>query len=315
MIAICIMGTVYAGLVFLTTLVFLNLAPFAHRVRPTLPLVSLVALLVLLAITWISFPFTVAEPLKVFFQQKVFLVPPAPSDPSGAVREVLNATTYVYAPHGYVDELLIPTLPSSWGKELDCAIDEKFRPGLLGCGWASDLVPSPGSVLPVPHVEDKNASSIPTFPADPAWFTFSALRLTQNSARVSIRGTNTRSCRLFFDTPVHALDVHGPGSTGVVQPGYEFPEEGIPSVLLWSREWEKEFVVDFTWDGEDAGEEFTGRAACEWIEYVSATAGTGREGHSAQIPALEEIWQFFPLWATPNKLTYGLVEAEMPFAV
>ena len=90
--------------------------------------------------------------------------------------------------------------------------------------------------------------------------------------------------------------------------------EGIDNVLLWSRNWENEWTVDFSWAGEGLGE-FKGRAACEWAEYASGTAGSKHAETSAQIPAIEEVLKFFPLWATPIKLTWGLVEASAPFSV
>lgn len=297
----------------MSVLIFINLAPFSHRIHPALNGAVLMILVLVVAVAWSAFPFTQEAPLKLFFQQSVELDLSAcsaggctQSTSSGGISSdvsvvpqmssILSAKTVLTGPRGYVDKVVIPELPSSWGKKTHCEIDNTLRKGLWSCGWESDLLPSPGGA---------------TGPAE--WFTLHTKRLNASSARVSIKGTNTRSCRLYFDTPITHFHVHG--SRDGIQPGYEVPKNGSQDLILWSRDWEREFVVDLSWAAMEADFRMQGRAACEWAEYASGTAGSPHASVSAQIPALEEVIHFLPLWAVPTKWTYGLVEVWTKFAI
>ena len=295
--------------------IFINLAPFSHKIHPALNLAIFMLFLLVLVVTWVAFPFTQEAPLKLFFQQSVELdlsacslegcgqllvnndgsSIPGVSTVSGAFS-ILSAKTTLTGPRGYVDKVVIPELPSSWGKTVECELDETLRKGLWACGWESELLPSPGG------------SAEPT-----DWFELQTKRLNASSARINLKGTNTRSGRLLFDTPITHFHVHG--SKDGMQPGYELPQEGVKDLMLWSREWDHEFVVDFSWAATAENFRMHGRAACEWAEYASGTAGSPHASVSAQIPALEEVIHFLPLWAVPTKWTYGLVEAWTKFTV
>jgi len=97
----------------------------------------------------------------------------------------------------------------------------------------------------------------------------------------------------------------------------------VHELTLWSRTWGRTFVVDVDWAkkakansdvGSASGNDTVkGRAACEWMEYESATAGG--EGSGGKIPALEEVLAFLPKWAVVSKMTDGLVEAWGPFSI
>ncbi|KAJ3536744.1 hypothetical protein NM688_g6793 [Phlebia brevispora] len=141
--------TVYGGLAALSILIFINLAPFSHKLHYALNLFVLIILVLVLAVAWSVFPFTQEAPLKVFFQQSVELDTPnyaawqQPSRlslnptrflsndrPSVPQSSILSAKTIVTGVRGYVDKIVIPELPSSWGKDLHCEIDQTLRKGL-----------------------------------------------------------------------------------------------------------------------------------------------------------------------------------------
>ena len=213
---------------------------------------------------------------------------------------VVRAVTALTGVPEYIDTQVIPHLPSSWGKQTTCV--SSLKPGLLTCKWEGGLLPAPGST----SSEDIEAS-----PANRSadWLVFNATRTNSTSARISVKGTNTRSCRLYFDnSSITSYDVQG--SSGVLQQGSEMPEGGISALTLWSRTWGREFVIDVKWTSEGTQE---GRVACEWAEYESATAGAG--GSGGKIPALEEILGFLPKWAVVSKADDGLVEAWGTFSV
>ena len=282
---------VYGGFVTLSILILVNIAPFAHQISKTFYLSILVIFVITLTYALTAFPFTQEAPLKLFFQQSVEV---------GAANtsSVIRAETLLTGIPGYIDRRIVRELPSSWGKNITCETDMILRPGLLTCKWDSGLL------LPSPGITSNN-SEIP-------WLKFHAERLNTSAGRISIKGTNTRSCILYFDNPISSFTVSGAGRH---QPGYEIPEGGTQTIYMWSRTWEKEFNVEFSWAGAGEDFEMEGRAACEWAEYASGTAGSPKARLSAQIPALEEVLHYLPLWATPTKWTIGLVEAWTKFSL
>ncbi|KAI0688998.1 hypothetical protein BC835DRAFT_1441523 [Cytidiella melzeri] len=302
---------VYGGLSIFSLLIFINIAPFAHNIHRTLYMLVLAILAISLVISWTAFPFTQDAPLKVFFQQSVEInsaTSPIAARPGmdegfgvstgGAVHVVTRLTGV----KGYTDKMLIPELPSAFGKNITCSVDQTIRKGLSACSWESSLIPSPGGNSSAIH--HANAAD---------WFSLSTERLNGTTARFSIRGVNTRSCQLFFNNPLTSFEILGSGAR--MQPGYEIPEGGTDTIMLWSRTWDKEFVVDVSWRGANPEFKMEGRAACNWAEYASGTAGGPHAAISAQIPAYEEVLHFLPLWATPTKFNVGLVEVWTKFSV
>lgn len=268
---------------------------------------------------WTAFPFAQEAPLKLFFQQSVELdlsaraAPLAvnpnvniPNTPATVASGVVSAVTILTGLRGYTDKMIIPDLPSSWGKNVSCKVDNVLRPGLWSCGWETDLLPSPGK-------QTSHRQSVDTRRPSQGWLSLKSRRLNETSARFTLRGENTRSCKLSFKHPITSFEVVGSG--GRQQPGYEVPDGGVDNIMLWSRTWGKEFIVDVGWGGAGPGFQMEGAAACEWTEYASSTAGSPHADLSAQIPALEEVLQFFPLWATPTKWNVGLVEGWTKFSV
>jgi len=135
-------------------------------------------------------------------------------------------------------------------------------------------------------------------------------RLGASSARIGVKGRNTRSCRVYFDSaPVYQYVVRPPGrnahhgaaddgdlayeyDAGVggrtgMQEGYEVGPTGVKEVRLWSRTWGRAFVVDVNWGQYTPPEDLStnrsvsvesalqGRIACEWVEYESAMVDHG----------------------------------------
>ncbi|KAH9927741.1 uncharacterized protein B0H18DRAFT_1159691 [Fomitopsis serialis] len=308
----------YGCLSALSLIIFLPIAPFAHRLHHWLTVIVLVVFALTLITSWTMFPFSQERPFKVFFQQQVEIrTSSAATGPVGAASvssDVLNPDVRVWTVltglPGYVDRRLVPELPSSWGKDVQCETDTVLKPGLLSCKWESDLVPSPGGTNTSGDYDQ--------------WIDVKTTRLNETNGMVFVKGTNTRGCRLYFDKPITYYKIHdvvdagapGTNATGEFLPGYEMPKEGIKDLKLWSREWERGFLVEVGWnaDSEDGFMDDTmgGRAACEWAEYASASDGHGQGG---LIPALEEVKAFLPLWAQPTKTTDGLVEAWMRFSI
>ncbi|KAH9949297.1 hypothetical protein B0H21DRAFT_147569 [Amylocystis lapponica] len=312
---------IYTALAFFSLLIFIPIAPFAHKLHRWLTLIVAVIFAMTLIASWVAFPFTRDEPFKVFFQQSVELgIPPVShTDLANAhFGDTAKVLTELTGLPGYVDRLIIPELPSSKGKEVACTPTD-LKPGLITCKWEGELFPSPGNYDA--NALGDNSSLLASAPAVAAvdWLHVKAVRVNATRAIISLTGTNTRACRLYFDKPITSYHVHDHGAgveaTGQLA-GYEIPKEGATEIRLWSRTWDNEFVVEFGWEGTDDGT-MDGRAACEWAEYASALAGGGGGGgtSSARIPALEEVKQFLPLWALPTKMTDGLVEAWSSFSV
>ncbi|OBZ69777.1 Vacuolar membrane protease [Grifola frondosa] len=314
---------VYAGLSLLSLLIFIPVAPFAHKLHSSLTIVVTAILAVVLIVTWIAFPFTQEAPFKVYFQQRVELesplslsdgiryVPPLSQVVTGT-GDIVHAVTTLTGLRRYVDRLLIPELPSSWEKNVEC-LEEGLRPGLLTCKWEGNLLPSPGWNLSL-GASSRSARNVPQF------LDLKTTRLNAISAIISIKGANTRGCRLYFDKPITSYFVHDASESASsrstaskmhLQPGYGMPSGGVKELRLWSRTWDRTFEVEVGWEEGDGSDVIEGRAACEWAEYAS----TAVSPNSSQIPALEEVKQFLPLWATLTKLTDGLMEASLKFSV
>ncbi|KIM36881.1 hypothetical protein M413DRAFT_448815 [Hebeloma cylindrosporum] len=288
-------------------LLVLPIAPFAHKLRPYRPLTMLVWLIFILTTLYalLAFPFSIESPLKIYLQQRVEFpsVPvhsPTMTHPSGLPKVITSLT----GPERYLRSRLIPYLPSSQenGKDVLCKADDS-KTGLLTCEWDSG---SP-HMMPVPGTfeGDEDADNW----KEGQFFKAGAERVGVSSARIAVKGRNTRSCRVYFDSaPVHQYVVWPPGRnvrqggglellddrygaevggwTGM-QEGYEVGPTGVKEVRLWSRTWGRAFVVDVNWsnyalpDGSSTNRSssvqsaFQGRIACEWVEYESAMVDHG----------------------------------------
>ncbi|KAF9476651.1 hypothetical protein BDN70DRAFT_995500 [Pholiota conissans] len=373
---------VYALVSLPAFFLILPLAPFSYKLRPCRPL-TLLILAIFIGTTlyaWLTFPFSVQAPLKIFFRQSVGF-PRQSMVQTSAARTAhsssnadlaLNPTviTSLTGAKKYLRTHLIPTLPSAKGKRVWCR-DETFRPGLTTCEWESNLLPSPGSHGAFTDAGAGKATNKNAWADNANQFFKAQVKSTgPNSAFISIKGHNTRVCRLYFDSlpiekyAVRHLDKAALKAPSVPWPaptpagarrdtGDQAPFEVKPSanpvikeVHLWSRTWEPELGIDFSWAASpnstahnNNNKDTTlmeGRIACEWAEYESGMVDngalaldTGKDGagagglrpkveqiqSGAKIPALEEALAYLPDWAVITKYSDGLVEAWTPFVV
>lgn len=254
--------------------------------------------------------------MKVRFVQQVHLgaIPPLTEQSfnSGLAHipdsphedEVLSATTSIFGLPEHVQKV-VSELPSSHGKDVKC---EESPIGLTNCTWPVDeeWIPSPGG----------NTSS---------WVTGGIKRVDGKTSRamIHVRGTNTRGCRIYFDQPVYDYKVRaldGNRWDGTQQDGYDIPPEGITTLFLWSRTWDRNFEVEVTFgpEGVDPAPPLSGKLACEYSEYASGIAGaSGVESlrNEGRIPAFEEMLRFLPKWAVVTKAADGLVEVSRSFSL
>lgn len=186
-------------------------------------------------------------------------------------------------------------------------------------------------------------SSLSTGPSPQKWsrgdfFKAAVERTGHFTAQIRVQGRNTRSCRAYFDNQsVMNYTVLEPTQDGDLvsragmQTGYAIPSGGVKELRFWSRTWEKEFVVDVGWGNVtevSITQPFKGRIACEWAEYESAMIDSGpyfknslrfldynTKEDRPKIPALEEVFTFFPKWAVATKAADGLVEVWAPFVI
>jgi hypothetical protein len=278
---------VYTGIAILVVLMVLPLAPFSIKLHPALT--RLVALTFILTTTYtyvLAFPFSATSPLKVFFMQSL--------EVQGNI--VLNATTHVTSIPAFLQDGIIPVLPSTWDQEVRCNPD-RVRKGLWQCGWASGrLVPS------------NPQSQAQMMEGTPKWFNMTVRRIHATLVRVTIKATNTRNCRIYLDTPATAFTVLGSGP----QQGYSLGgEKGFSELRLWSRTWGHEFAVDIS--GAGSGNQISGSVACEWADHEKGWVGLLTDG--LKMPAYEEVLKYVPAWVTVSKLGDGLVEVSEKFQI
>ncbi|EGO00552.1 hypothetical protein SERLA73DRAFT_50249 [Serpula lacrymans var. lacrymans S7.3] len=301
--------SIYACCSILALLVILPLAPFGINAHRSLTILILLIFIVSTAYNWLEFPFSQEAPLKVYFYQNVSL----DTLGSGVERVVTTLT----GPEGYLVGDIIPLLPSSAGRHVECR-DSVGKLGLQECMWEvgkddeDAWVPSPGSL---PHHESNHETP---------WVSGSVKRIGSNKAQFIVSGRNTRSCTIQFEnrrvTSFSIVDDED--EAGKFE--YRSESSGLERIQLWSRDWGKEFVVEVEWIDPDnsyvaAGDfsgsevEVTGRISCGWAEYESATVGGGNSG--GKIPSLEELLMFLPEWAVVSKASAALFEAGIPFVV
>lgn len=277
-------------------LLALPLSAFLHKFHK-----GLVGFIVILFIgstlyNFFMFPFSPADPLKVFFKQTVDLDPRYPTN-----------RVYLEGVERYLRHDVVQELPSATGSDGVWCSDHGIRPSLRSCRW-SGILPRVGNGTAVRNLVKYTAKRIPG-PNDRHGESYSWARFT-------IKGpVDTRACRIYFESsPVYAVRVRGASNGGVAQRGYEISDAGASIVKLWSRTWDREWVVDVdlgrrnaipaTGAVIDGDDKVRGRVACEWSENVDS-----------RIPALEEVMTFIPKWAAVTKADDGLVEAYKSFAV
>ncbi|KAL4071336.1 hypothetical protein V8B97DRAFT_452974 [Scleroderma yunnanense] len=284
---------VYSMTSMLALLLILPMAPFAINVHRSLTVIVLVIFVLSTSYAWSAFPFTQQTPLKVYFSQTVDL------SPSGAYAE--HVTTALTGPKQYLQSHILPHLPSAYNASVVC-YDAPDKLGLQTCKWevGDDMTPSPGGYKP----------------GKSAWVSTSTVRTGEHSARITVRGQNTRNCYIELgNRRIVQFTVAGDGEKGL-QTGYEIPDGGLDYIRLWSRDFGKEFKVDIAWqeysDQASMGD-VKGHISCGWAEYESGTVGGGRTG--GRIPSLEEAIAFLPEWTVVTKSAPALFSAGTPFEI
>ncbi|KAJ5746358.1 hypothetical protein N7520_011540 [Penicillium odoratum] len=268
---------VYMSIAILTTVLFMPMLPFIHRYTYHIPIFLFFVLLGTLIYNLVAFPFSDANRMKVYFSQQVDL-------------DQGNTTTYLTGALPFVEDV-VRGLPSAGG-QTDCVWKEALS--RTQCSWTG----------PEPHVVSSGNVSSPS--SD--WVSFTTESTGHSSVRFEISGQNTRSCRITMDGhPITNFNVVG-GSA----PDKRFlhpSQDGIHEVRLWSRDWENKWTVDVDFSkNEDTtliaeSAPITGRVSCIWSDNNSP----------GLIPALDEVRQYAPAWATVTKLTDGLVEGYRKF--
>jgi hypothetical protein len=302
-------------------LIIIPMAPFTHKIHPWVTSIFALVFLLLTIYNLVVFPFSQDAPLKVFFKQEVAV------DIANPNHGVIQSLTTLVGATQYLEDFLVSELPSSWESSVSCeGYQSSLR--LSICSWESPtLLPSP--------ITSKSTTTTATGTA--WWLLAAASRLSPTSALISVKGTNTRACRLYFDNrrirsyKVYEVGVGGavvPSSASVhAQSAYPIPKEGLDSLWLWSRTWDKPFIVEVAWDKDGDGDRdgdgassnttngLSGRVACEWAEYESGTLGLTTTAGTGAIPAYEEVLDYLPSWAVASKVSGGLVEVFGNFTV
>ncbi|KAJ6502078.1 putative zinc metalloprotease [Mycena sanguinolenta] len=284
--------TVYAGVAVLVFMMVLPVVPFTFKMHSGVAALFVVVFVLSTAANLVIFPFSQSDPAKVFFQQTVAL-----GDISSPNPHITHATATLTGVDHYMKDLVVPKLPSAIGQNVTCSESDPTRQGLQTCSWESTLLPSPSRHDPPSPVGANH------------WMTATVTRLTPNSARFVLNPSNTRGCRIYFDTKrITRHNVLG-WESGMLP---QFPDHpnGVNALRLWSRTWDRSFSVDVEWAGDST---LQGRVACEWAEYESGSVGV--DLRTGRIPAFEEALTFFPSWAAVTKGADGLVEAYGTFSI
>lgn len=263
----------------LTVLILLPLAPFLHRFSYHIPTFLFLVFVGCLIYNLLAFPFSRESRMKYYFVQQM--------DLSTGVNNVsINGLD------GFVQSI-VAEMPSAAGQPLPCG-DSPNRKGLTECiyhGLAPNVVPKgyPG----LPHNSTvKHAYK--------SWLDFNVSR-KGDTASISLRGLNTKHCRVSFDNAVSSVILEDGASDPRMKP---VPEDGSKMVYLYSRTWDKTFNLNVTWaEGTAKGQR--GVATCLW-EDVNLP-GT--------IPAFDELKRFEPFWSAATKTSNGLLEGFKEFKV
>lgn len=260
-------GAVYFLLSLCAILSMVPLLPFAHKLYRGVSFALVVVLAASIIYCALAFPFSTESPLKVFFQQAISL------DAKHA-----NNTVRLTGVAPWIDQHIVPEMPSSWNGTVVCGPDDLRN--LPSCTW--------------PGLSPNIDSSSPRH-----WLSVKATETSPGIGELSIRGLNTRNCRVYFDSaPVTSVSVRGAAPDAQV--GWPVGSS-VRELRLWSREWEKTFEVGVAWNTSES-DSLDGRVACEWAE-------------RAGVPALEEVEAFLPRWAHVTKRTDGLLEGEKSFRI
>ncbi|KAK0934312.1 hypothetical protein LTR29_014110 [Friedmanniomyces endolithicus] len=271
---------IYLIIAGLAILLLLPLTPFLHRFKYQVPSLLLLVFIGCLAYNLVAFPFSREARMKHYFVQTIDL-------DTGKTNVTLAGL------NGYIQDI-IAELPSAAGKPLHYSDNDQYsRNGLRSCSWsglAPRVVPEQPSLAPYGNKTHRRG------PQD--WLDYN-VTFANNSATFSIRGRNTKMCRLVLDTPVVSVEIEDAATDPRASP---VAENGSSQVRLYSRTWDKTFRVNVTWDEGVLAKGQVGQVACSWAE-----------SEQGEVPALDEIRRFAPVWSTVTKAGDGLVEGYKRF--
>ena len=279
---------IYIQMAALAILLVLPLTPFLHRLTYQLPTFLFLISAGCLIYNLTAFPFSREARMKHFFVQTVDL-------------DTGNNSVTLTGLDGFLQDI-IAEIPSASGQRLDCTGASDSRgDGLIACSW-SGLAPHVDVVCDMSISstlkrtgEDKNEQK--PKPRPETWLDYSTT-VNGSSAVFTIQGMNSKMCKIALDAP--ASEVHIAGSA-------EHPhsptthKNGSKEIHLFGRDWNNKFKVNVTWAGEKARGQ-TGKVTCLWSE---------SDRH--QVPALDEIKTFEPVWSAVTKAGNGLVEGFKRF--
>ncbi|RPB00747.1 hypothetical protein L873DRAFT_739343 [Choiromyces venosus 120613-1] len=338
------MLTVLLSFGIFSIILLLPVTPFLHRITYHVTLFIFVIFIGTFIYNLVAFPYSPNAKLKVYFQQTVDL-------------QTGENNVHLVGHPDYINKIVSEYIPSAKGKVDICQAD-KLKPGLRRCSWkgiAPRVVPqAPGGVPPEYHFSD--------------WISYNVTKTGDGKATITLRGRNTRACKLLFNKPVGIEVLNGHGelprygnlsrsithydrrSKLAKSPTLGDPIPGFPNtreLRLWSRDWERGWDVELTWekeeeDGNDdppaisttdevATTELRSARKRQIVDYEdgnesSSDSKGGLDGRvvclwsdankvSSEIPALEEVSRYLPVWAIASKLADGLVEGSVPFLI
>lgn len=255
------------------------LLPFLQRFTFHLPLLLMVVFVGCLLSTLLAFPFDREARMKYYFLQSVDLK-------TGANEVSLSGLD------PYVRDI-VAEMPSAAGQSISCGgTQHSLRIGLTTCQWHG---------LDPKSVSNTNISAL-----DAAarygysdWVDYNVTVLNSTSALFTLRGRNTKNCRISFSTPVHGVSIADAASDDRHE---SVAKDGSTQLLLFSREWDKEFRITVSWaEGESVkGQE--GKIGCMWAE-------------AEKVPALMELKRYEPVWSVATKQDAGLVEGWLRWTI
>lgn len=256
-----------------TTLLLLPLVPYLHRVRYPVPTALLLLGVGCLVWCLLAFPFSREARLKCFFVQRW------DGDTGANLVALIGLDAYV--------QQIVAQLPSAEGKDVRCGAEAgnltwADYPGLVGCVWEGLA----------PRVEADVSSSFQIAqgnkrPSRPPPFSLHAQPLTSTSAHLTLSfPPQSKICRLTFTHPITQLSIADAASDA------RYSATPASRLTLVVRSFDAKVGMNISWSevGKQGGE-----VACLW-------------NNDVDVPALEEVKLFAPVWSAVTKRGDGLVE-------
>ncbi|KDQ61249.1 hypothetical protein JAAARDRAFT_191347 [Jaapia argillacea MUCL 33604] len=201
--------SVYTALCALSFLITPPLLPSLPNLHTSVAWILLLTSTLTTLYTYTANPFSQEVPFKIFLQQTLAF---------NETSRDFAALTSLTGSRRYLERGVVTELPSSWGRKVTRG--EEDQPSL-----SAMVESSPSTTL-----------------SD--WLEFDAKRVDDSSVLISVQGVNMGACMIYFDNVnVTSSNVREGGTNGM-QLGYPIPPEGLRELRLWSRDWEKKFVVE-----------------------------------------------------------------------